>query len=252
MNNEAVISIFDDLDTSFCEHAALFLCRETEGARIEKTGLFSAKRNRLIAAAAAVLIVVAVLVFGPWPPKHSNSTAEVKPTTRSGISVSRSIAIKELPAGTYSKELTEEDIAPVFKNTTLRELAPFVADVNTGSTKYEAWFSSDGHLLVLKLSWSFKDGNLTVSFEPDTRIPKNSMGFVKPWDKPTMVNGYEVYLCQLTQNIGGSEQVVWPNEYDMFMGKDGLLIHAYCFESVLDDMQALCDRLTQTQIDLSF
>ena len=264
MNSETKLRIFDDLDESFCEHAALSVSegswnaesgdRKISEAVSGKTRFFTNKRNRLIAAAAAVLIAAAVLMFGPWPPKHANNTSEVRPssgTTASSVSVSRSVAIKDIPKGSIYKELTEADIAPVFKDAALKETAPFTANANVEYTKYEAYFYNDGTLITLKLSWTFNGGSLTVSFEPDTSIPKNPAGFVKPWDKPTIVNGWEVYLCQLSRNIAGSEQVVLPNEYDLYMSKDGLVIHAFCFAGVLDDMLELCDNLTRIEIDLN-
>ena len=270
MNSEVVLSIFDDLDASFCEHAALSVREEagsaaggirvlgsgkTRSTGSGKTGFFSVKRNRLIAVA-AVLIIVAVCVFGPWPPKHAENVSEVQPTksrtSSSSMSVSRSIAIKDIPGDCIYKELTESEVASVFKDAALEEIAQFIANANMEYTKYEAYFYSDGTLITLKLTWSFNDGEISVSFEPDVSIPKSSMGFVKPGDKPTIVNGWETYLCQLTQNtgVGGSEQVVWPNEYDLFMSKDGLVIHAFCFSGVLDDMLAFCDNLTWAELDL--
>ena len=209
------------------------------------------KKTALIAA--VVIIIIASVLIGPWRPGSTgsaNSISEVEAISeKRSASMSRSTFMKALPAGCYAKDLSEEDLKAFFGGKDISELAPFAA----GSEKqYRAYYNSDGFVFGLYFSWTFNDGSLSVSIEKGSKVPTDPMGIVKPSYKPANVNGYTVYLCRwIMPDRQGNEYIVIPNEYDLFMCDGEVLIHCFCFDSVLDDMLSLCDRLTKTHIYLN-
>ena len=251
MNTLSLLAITDGIDETLCEQAASTIT-DAQGSR---KAICSGQKNKrpvlsketALIAAAAVIIIIAAVLIGPW--RSANSISEVEAISeKRSASMSRSTFMKALPAGCYAKDLSEEDLKAFLGGKDFSELAPFAA----GSDKqYRAYYNSDGSVFGLYFSWTFNDGSLSVSIEKGSKVPTDPMGIVKPSYKPANVNGYTVYLCRwIMPDRQGNEYIVTPNEYDLFMCDGEVLIHCFCFDSVLDDMLSLCDRLTKTHIDL--
>ena len=256
MKTLSLLAVMDGIDETLCEQAAASIIAAQKQKKAGCSGQKNkrpilSKKTALIAAAAVIIIITAVFI-GPWrfgSTGTANNISEVKAISeKSSVSMSRSTFMKDIPAGCYTKELSEEDLKAFFGGKDISELVPFAS----GSEKlYRAYYNSDGSVLGLHLSWTYNGGSLFISFERGSKVPTNPMGIVKPSYKPTIVNGFTVYLCRwIMPDRQGNDHIVTPNEYDLFMCDGEVLIHSFCFDSVLNEMLDFCDRLTQTSLDL--